>query len=73
MSVNGVAPMAFTAATNLQKVSTSIRPEDASDPGKLAQFNVAMMNATTAYETSVQTIQTLHKEDQQLIDLLRDA
>ena len=59
------------AMTNVAKRAAN--PETVENPALLAQFNVEMYNASTAYQLTVRTIQDLHREDQLLSELLRDA
>lgn len=40
---------------------------------RLAQFQIDLYNATTGYQLTARTIQDLHREDQLLSEMLRDA
>ena len=43
------------------------------DPGKLAQFQVQMFYAQSGFQLTSRTIQDIHREDQLLSEMLRDA
>ena len=48
-------------------------PSIASDPGKMAIFQMNLENAKTGYTMSVRAIQDIHQQDQLLNELLRDS
>lgn len=48
-------------------------PSTVRDPAKLAEFQIEMFNASSGYQLTARTIQDLHREDQILGEMLRDA
>ena len=63
----GYADAMNTHAAKLQ--DTTI----AEDPSKLAIFQIELNKLSQAYQLTARTIQNLHREDQLLSELLRDA
>lgn len=43
------------------------------DPGRVANFQIEMMYAQSGFQLASRAIQDIHKEDQILNELLRDA
>jgi hypothetical protein len=48
-------------------------PELADSPAHLALFQLEMNKISNAYQLAARTVQNLHREDQLLQELLRDA
>mgnify|MGYP003346508290 CR=1 FL=1 len=59
-----MADLAYQAATD---------PTIVEDPNQVAQFQIAMYNAQSGFQLASRSIQDLHKEDQILNEMLRDA
>mgnify|MGYP006281272553 CR=1 FL=1 len=55
------------------KMLAATDPTIVEDPGKVADFQIEMMNAQQAFQLASRAIQDVHKEDQILSELLRDA
>jgi hypothetical protein len=65
--------LGYTQTMDNLAISATENPDIVKDPGKLAAFQTQMFYAESGYELTSKTIQDIHKEDQTLSDMLRDA
>lgn len=74
MSIDKLANVAAGYSRAMDSVAIQMTaPGVANDPALLAQFQVQLMEATNGFQLASRTIQTLHREDQTLADMLRDG
>lgn len=74
MSIRQLGSVAAGYSQAMDNIGMRLQdPDIVKDPARLAMFNVEMFQATSAYEMTARTIQNLHREDQMLAELLRDA
>ncbi len=73
-SVNHLAQIAAGWADAAHIHATRMAdPELIENPAKLALFQIEMNKLSNAYQLTARTVQNLHREDQLLQELLRDA
>lgn len=74
MSIQALGSIAAGYSQAMDRVSTQLKdPELVQNPARLAQFQISLYFATTGYQLASRTIQDLHREDQLLSEMLRDA
>lgn len=74
MSIQKLGEIATGYSQSMDNISTRLAdPTLIQDPARLAQFQIEMYFATTGYQLTSRTIQDIHREDNLLTELLRDA
>lgn len=74
MSIQQIGNIAIGYSRSMDTVAARLQdPEVLKDPGKIAQLNIDMFFAQQGYAMSSKAIQDIHREDQVLTELLRDA
>jgi len=74
MSLARLAGYAVGYSKAMDAISQQVQdPTLVQDPARMAQFQQQMYYAQTGYALSARAIQDMHKEDQVLQELLRDA
>lgn len=74
MSIHRLGSIAAGYSNSMDKIATQLRdPELVQNPARVAQFQISLYFATTGFQLASRTIQDLHREDQLLSEMLRDA
>jgi len=74
MGIEGLRSVAVGYSNTMDAVSQQLAdPTLVQNPGRLAKFQVDLQFATTGYQLTARTIQDLHRENQLLSEMLRDA
>ena len=69
----GNVAVGFSRSMDATAMKLQAHPEIVQDPAALARFNIELFNAQSGYQLASRTIQTIHKEDDMLSEMLRDA